>query len=251
MRLTPRDVEKLMLHTACIVAQKRYARGLKLNYPEAIALISGQLLELIRDGHTLAELTAMGKEMLGTEDVMSGVAEMIDQVQVEGTLTDGTKLVSVHQPICHAKGKPELALYASGLTRSASEVELATAADLQSVSASIGSIETLDTPIEINAGRKTISLAVTNTGTRPVQVGSHCNFVETNRALAFDRKASIGFRLNIPAGTAVRIEAGETKTVELVEIAGEKLIFGGNDLVGGTYAGREKEIEEKLKNYEL
>ena len=85
MRLTPRDIEKLMLHTACVVAQKRYARGLKLNYPEAIALISGQLLELIRDGHSLAQLTDMGTRILGTDDVMPGVAEMIDEVQVEGT----------------------------------------------------------------------------------------------------------------------------------------------------------------------
>lgn len=100
MRLSPRDMEKLMLHTACTVAQKRYARGVKLNYPEAVALISGQLLELIRDGLTLAELVKAGTEILGTEDVMPGVAEMIDEIQVEGTLTGGTKLVSVHNPIC-------------------------------------------------------------------------------------------------------------------------------------------------------
>jgi urease subunit gamma/beta len=243
MRLAPRDVEKLMLHTACIVAQKRYARGLKLNYPEAIALISGQLLELIRDGHTLVELTALGKDILGTEDVMPGVADMIDQVQVEGTLTDGTKLVSVHQPISKAKGNPELALYASGLTRTNSAIT----EELQPVP--IGCTETIDTPIEINAGRKTLSLSVKNTGTRPVQIGSHCNFVETNHALSFDRKKSIGYRLNIPAGTAIRFEAGETKTVELVEIAGEKLIFGGNNLVEGTYAGREKEIETKIHEF--
>ena len=74
MRLTPRDIEKLMLHQACVVAQKRYARGLKLNYPEAIALISGQLLELIRDGHSLSQLTQMGKKILGLDDVMPGVA---------------------------------------------------------------------------------------------------------------------------------------------------------------------------------
>ena len=78
MRLTPRDIEKLMLHQACVVAQKRYARGLKLNYPESIALISGQLLEFIRDGHSLSELTEMGTMILGKDDVMPGVAEMIN-----------------------------------------------------------------------------------------------------------------------------------------------------------------------------
>ena len=241
MRLTPRDVEKLMLHTACIVAQKRYARGLQLNYPEAIALISGQLLELIRDGHTLAELTRTGKEILGKEDVMPGVAEMIEQVQVEGTLTDGTKLVSVHQPICREKGNAELALYASGLTKSATKIE-----PDNSMNVAPGQVETLEAPIAINTHRKTIQLQVTNTGTRPVQVGSHCCFEEVNKALSFDRVKTLGYRLNIPAGTAVRFEAGETKTVELVEIAGEKLIFGGNGYINGSIEGRENEILNKI-----
>lgn len=223
MRLTPRDVEKLMLHTACTVAQKRYARGLKLNYPEAVALISGQLLELIRDGHTLAELTKLGTEMLGTDDVMTGVAELIDQVQVEGTLIDGTKLVSVHKPICKTGLDGALALYGSGLTKSGNRIETD-----NSMNVLPGEIETLETPIACNVNRKTIAIAVTNTGTRPVQVGSHCCFEETNQALSFDRRATLGFRLNIPSGTAVRFESGESKTVELVEIAGEKLIFGGN-----------------------
>jgi urease subunit gamma/beta len=241
MRLTPRDVEKLMLHTACIVAQKRYARGLQLNYPEAIALISGQLLELIRDGHTLAELTQTGKEILGKEDVMPGVAEMIEQVQVEGTLTDGTKLVSVHQPICREKGNAELALYASGLTKSATKIK-----PDNSMNVAPGLIETLDTPIALNANRKTIRLQVTNTGTRPVQVGSHCCFEEVNKALAFDRIKALGYRLNIPAGTAVRFEANETKTIELVEIAGEKLIFGGNGYVNGSPLDS-VEVVERIK----
>ena len=122
MRLTPRDIEKLMLHQACVVAQKRYARGLKLNYPEAIALISGQLLELIRDGHSLSQLTQMGKNILGLDDVMPGVAEMISEVQVEGTLLDGTKLVSVHEPICQTGLSDKLALYGSGLTRAAEKI---------------------------------------------------------------------------------------------------------------------------------
>ena len=231
MRLTPRDQEKLMLHTACTVAQKRYARGLKLNYPEAIALISGQLLELIRDGYTLVELTKLGKQMLGIEDVMPGVAEMIDQMQVEGTLIDGTKLVSIHQPICRERGNAELALYASGLTQST--LYGGKSQPDNSMNVIPGLEELRPEPIAYNVDRKTIQLKVTNTGTRDVQVGSHLCFEETNKALVFDREKSIGFRLNIPAGTAVRFNAGETKTVELVEIAGEKLIFGGNGIVNG------------------
>ncbi len=242
MRLTPRDIEKLMLHTACVVAQKRYARGLKLNYPEAIALISGQLLELIRDGHTLASLTEMGTKILGTDDVMVGVAEMIDEVQVEGTLVDGTKLVSVHQPIRYSGLDGRLALYASGLTKSAETI-----ASNNSMDVIPGEVEILDQPITINEFRPTISATVTNVGSRPIQVGSHCNFAETNKALSFDRVAAVGYRLNIPAGTAVRFEPGETKTVELVEVAGEKKIYGGNNLVNGSYCGREKEIETTMK----
>ncbi|GAB6012063.1 urease subunit gamma [Viscerimonas tarda] len=242
MRLTPRDVEKLMLHTACVVAQKRYARGLKLNYPEAIALISGQLLEFIRDGHSLSELTKLGKEILGTDDVMPGVAGMIEQVQVEGTLLDGTKLVSVHHPICQKTANPGLALYGSGLTRAATNIDTDNSMHVEP-----GAIETLAEPITCNANRKTISLKVTNTGTRPIQIGSHCCFEETNKALSFDRKAAIGFRLNIPAGTAVRFEAGETKLVELVELAGDKLIFGGNGLVNGSYENKQDKIAITLQ----
>ncbi len=242
MRLTPRDIEKLMLHTACVVAQKRYARGLKLNYPETLALISGQLLELIREGRGLAELVELGTQMLGTDDVMPGVAEMIDEVQVEGTLTDGTKLVSVHHPVCRTNLDGQWALYGSGLIRSPEKIT--TDNSMERVP---GRTEVSEGTIEINAGRLTRSLEVRNDGTRSIQVGSHCNFAEVNRALRFDRLASIGFRLNIPAGTAVRFEPGETKSVELVEISGEKKIYGGNNLIAGAYAGREQEIAVSMK----
>src|SRR6476661_2844610 len=137
MHLTPREVDKLLLHGAGFVAQKRLARGLRLNYPEAVALISTQLLELIRDGRSVAEL---------------------------------------------------------------------------------------------NAGREAVSLAVTNRGDRPIQVGSHYPFSETNRALVFDRRRAYGKRLDIPAGTAVRFEPGERKTVQLVAIAGRRVVQGGNAL---------------------
>ena len=99
MHLTPREIEKLMLHTAGELARKRRARGLKLNYPEAIALISSELLEAARDGRSVADLMQFGATILTTEDVMQGVAEMIDEVQIEATFPDGTKLVTVHQPI--------------------------------------------------------------------------------------------------------------------------------------------------------
>lgn len=99
MELTPREKDKLLLFTAALLAERRMARGLKLNYPEAVAYISGALLEGARDGQTVAELMASGRDLLARDQVMEGVAEMVDEVQVEATFPDGTKLVTVHNPI--------------------------------------------------------------------------------------------------------------------------------------------------------
>ena len=99
MELTPRDKDKLLIFTAALVAERRKARGLKLNYPEAVALISAAILEGARDGRTVAELMGFGATILGRDEVMEGVPELIPEVQVEATFPDGTKLVTVHHPI--------------------------------------------------------------------------------------------------------------------------------------------------------
>jgi urease gamma subunit len=99
MELTPREKDKLLLFTAAMLAEQRKARGVKLNYPEAIALISGAVMEGARDGRSVAELMSYGATLLTREDVMDGIAEMIHEVQVEATFPDGTKLVTVHNPI--------------------------------------------------------------------------------------------------------------------------------------------------------
>lgn len=99
MELTPRDKDKLLLFSAAQLAERRRARGLKLNYPEAVALISFEIMEGARDGRSVAELMSYGREILGRDDVMGGVAEMVHEVQVEATFPDGTKLVTVHTPI--------------------------------------------------------------------------------------------------------------------------------------------------------
>ncbi|AIL62000.1 MULTISPECIES: urease subunit gamma [Pseudomonas] len=99
MELTPREKDKLLLFTAALLAERRLARGLKLNYPEAVALISATVMEGARDGRTVAELMNLGREVLSREQVMDGVSEMIPDVQVEATFPDGTKLVTVHDPI--------------------------------------------------------------------------------------------------------------------------------------------------------
>jgi urease subunit gamma len=99
MELTPREKDKLLLFTAALLAERRKARGLKLNYPEALALISAAVMEGARDGKSVAQLMSEGRTVLTREDVMDGIAEMIPEIQVEATFPDGTKLVTVHQPI--------------------------------------------------------------------------------------------------------------------------------------------------------
>ncbi len=228
MRLSPREIEKLILHNAGFLAQKRYARGLKLNYVESVALIASQLLEFIREGHSVADLMNLGKRILGMNNVLPNVPETIHEVQVEGTFPDGTKLVTVHDPICRESGDPSLALYGSGLTMT----DEPRAAD-NIVHNKPGEIICEDEDVVLNEGRTTISLEVTNMGDRPVQVGSHYPFFEANPQLRFDRRRAYGFRLDIPSGAAVRFEPGESKTVELVEIAGERKVYGGHGLISG------------------
>jgi urease subunit gamma/beta len=214
MHLAPRDIDKLLLHGAGALAQKRLARGLRLNYPEAVALIATQLLELIRDGRSVAELMDLGRRMLGRAQVMSGVPEMLHEVQVEGTFPDGTKLVTVHHPIALDQGDLALALYGSFLP-----VPDASVFAVPGPEATPGECLIATGEVELNAGRPRRSVTVTHRGDRPIQVGSHYPFAETNRALDFDRAAAAGMRLDIPAGTAVRFEPGESKTVTLVATA--------------------------------
>ena len=231
MHLTPREVDKLLLHQAGFLAQKRLARGLRLNYVEAVALIATQLLEFIRDGRSVAELMDLGRRFLGTRDVLDGIPDMVDEVQVEGTFPDGTKLVTVHHPIVAEHGDHALALYGSFLPPPAPETEVGPAAS--ALAGVPGELLAAEGQITLNEGREVVSLAVANTGDRPIQVGSHYHFLETNRALAFDRPAAYGRRLDIPAGTAVRFEPGESRTVRLVPIAGGRVVRGGNAWASG------------------
>ncbi|MEP7286837.1 MAG: urease subunit gamma [Chloroflexota bacterium] len=208
MHLTPREQEKLMIVVAADLARKRQQRGIKLNYPEAIAILSAEIMEAAREGRSVAEIMTWGTSILSGDDVMDGVAEMIHEVQVEATFPDGTKLVTVHDPIAFQR---HAALVTPG------EYLIDEAAG----------------PIEINAGRITAQVMVRHTGDRPVQIGSHFHFFEVNRALDFDRAAAYGMRLDIPAGTAVRFEPGEEKEVALVALGGSRLMYGHNGMVNG------------------
>ena len=228
MHLSPREIDKLLLHNAGFLAQKRLARGLRLNYPEAVALIATQLLELIREGRPVSELMNEGRHFLGRKQVMPGVPEMISEVQVEGTFPDGTKLVTVHHPIAAENGDLALALHGSFLP-----VPDLALFDFPLTESEPGQVTAGAGELELNAGRETVEISVTNLGDRPVQVGSHYHFIETNAQLRFDRARAHGKRLDIPAGTAVRFEPGETRTVRLVALAGNKVIRGGNNLADG------------------
>ncbi|WP_104749418.1 urease subunit alpha [Helicobacter cynogastricus] len=202
MKLTPKELDKLMLHYAGELAKQRKARGIKLNYTEAVALISAHVMEEARAGKkSVADLMQEGRTLLKKEDVMDGVASMIHEVGIEANFPDGTKLVTIHTPI-EDNGKLHP-----------------------------GEFFLKEEPIVLNAGRKSISLEVKNKGDRPVQVGSHFHFFEVNKLLDFDREKAYGKRLDIASGTAVRFEPGETKTVELIEIGGNKRVYGFNALV--------------------
>ena len=219
MILTPTEMERLTLYTAAELARKRRTRGLRLNHPEAVALICDEILEGARDGKTVAELISFGSTVLTTEDVMDGVSDLMPMIQVEGTFPDGTKLVTVHDPIRPPEG-----------ATSAPDAE-----------ERIGAITTHGDNIEINPGRDRTTLTVLNTGDRPVQIGSHFHFFETNRALEFNRSASFGMRLDIPAGTAVRFEPGQSREVTLVEIGGERRVGGLNSLTNGVISDELRE----------
>lgn len=219
MLLTPTELERLTIFTASELARKRKNKGLKLNHPEAVAYIADEILEGAREGRSVADMISFGSTLLTTDDVMPGVAELIPMIQVEGTFPDGTKLVTVHDPIRPGKKK-------------------------QGTDAVIpGEIVTRDGDIEINTGRDRVTVKVLNTGDRPVQIGSHFHFFEINKALDFDRKAAFGFHLDIPAGTAVRFEPGESKEVTLVTFGGTGEIYGLNALTMGSTHGAERRDE--------
>ena len=204
MYLTEREKDKLLISVAAMVARHRLERGLKLNFPEAVALISDFVVEGARDGRSVADLMQAGASVLIADQVMDGMAEMIQDVQVEATFPDGTKLVTIHEPIRLAES------------------------DLIP-----GEIITSNDDIVLNEGREAVVIGVTNTGDRPIQVGSHYHFFETNDALAFDRDVTRGFRLDIPAGTAVRFEPGQSREVALVSYSGNRIVHGFNGRVNG------------------
>lgn len=198
-----------MIAGAAEVARRRRQRGLLLNHPEAVAILTDWVLEAARDGMSVAEIMSAGRNVLSTADVMDGVETLIDELQAEATFPDGTKLVTLHGPIQAALSDDDHERIVPG------EILLG------------------DGDVELLAGRELISLTVLNTGDRPVQVGSHFHFAEANDALQFDRDAAVGHRLAVAAGTSVRFEPGIEMTVELVGFEGTRITAGFRGLYAG------------------
>jgi urease subunit gamma/beta len=207
MHLSPKETDRLLLYMAAELARKRRARGLKLNYPEARALIADEILEGARDGRSVAELMELGAQVLTTDDVLPGVDTLVGVLQVEAFFEDGQKLVTVHEPI--GPGKAALR------------------------EPPPGEVIPAEGQIELRPGRESVTMDVSNTGDRPVQVGSHYHFFEVNRALRFERARAFGMHLDIPAGTAVRFEPGEEREVLLVAFGGSGELRGLNRLTDG------------------
>src|SRR6478609_7499755 len=207
MHLAPHEQERLLVHVAAEVARSRRGRGHRLNHPEAVAVLTAWVFEAARDGRSVADIMGAGREVLDADDVMDGVGHLIEELQVEATFPDGTKLVTLHDPIPPGAGS------GGGIVP--------------------GEVLVADEPIVLFAGRGLTELAVVNDGDRPVQVGSHFHFAEANEALTFDRAAATGRRLAVPAGTSVRFEPGVPAMVLLVDLAGEQIAAGFRGLHGG------------------
>ena len=204
MHLTPSETEKLLLAVAGMVARDRLERGVPLNHPETVALLSTWVVERAREGMGVAELMEAGQQVLSADQVLPEVAAMLHDVQVEATFPDGRKLVTIHEPL--ARGP-----------RAHASTEAP------------GALRLADGVLEINADRgpdERGTLVIVNTGDRPVQVGSHLHLPDANRALEFDRDAAQGFRLDIASGTSRRFEPGASREVPIVALRGRRVVPG-------------------------
>jgi len=201
LNLTPTELERLTIFTAAELARRYRSQGIRLSHPEAVALISDEVLTAARKGMSQSDLVDYGRSLLSAADVEPGVAHMIPFICVEAGLAEGTRPVTVFDPI---KPRPMTA------DRAAPAAETSIP----------GEIITPDGDPEINAPRERVSVDVLNTGDRAIQVRSHAHFFEVNRALKFDRGATFGMRLDRPTGAGIRFEPGEIVHVTLVRMGG-------------------------------
>lgn len=217
MRLTPGERDRLLVFTAAQLARARQARGLRLNAPEATALVADTVAEAARDGKRLAEAIEAGRGVLGPDDVLEGVVALVDEVRVEATFDDGTRLVVVPDPFGVAGG-----------ARTDGEGMAGTAAPLDGRVP--GAVREAPAPEPRRPGAV---VEVTNESPIPISVSSHVHFFEVNPRLRFARATGYGRHLAVAAGTTVRFEPGATVAVELVDIGGGRVVVGFAGLVDG------------------
>lgn len=249
MHLVPKELDKLVISQLGLLAQRRLARGVQLNHAEATALIASNLQELIRDGnHSVADLMSIGKSMLGRRHVLPSVVSSLAELMVEGTFPSGTYLVTVHRPISSDDGDLEKALYGSFLPIPATDIfPLPDPKEYDTEKIPGIVVSAKEGRIAMKEGRKRMTLKVVSKGDRPIQVGSHYHLIEANPQLEFDRLKAYGYFLDIAAGTSIRFEPGDTKTVSCVEIGGKKIIRGGNGIASGPVdPSRADEILKRL-----
>ncbi|MEO1190231.1 MAG: urease subunit beta [Pseudomonadota bacterium] len=205
MNLSPSEQDRLTIFTAAELARRYRAQGIRLSQPEAIALISDEVITAARRGVSLHDLVTLGHELLGPDDVLPGVGAMTPLISVEVSLPEGTKLVTLFSPIPPG---PEGEVIP-------------------------GEIITAEGEIEINAGRPKVTLEVINRGDRTIQVRSHAHFFEVNPELDFDREKAFGYRLDVPSGSGQRFDPGLAKVVDLVAFDGARLAQGFAGLTDG------------------
>ena len=207
MQLTPQERDRLLLFTAAQLARSRRDRGILLNVPEAIAIVADTAAEMARDGGRLADAIAAGRSVLRPVDLLPGVTAVVTVVRVEALFDDGTRLIVIPDPF---------------------DVGTDVSGDVEP-----GAIILDDELAVIPNATDVITVAVTNTSPVPISVTSHFHFFECNPRLNFDRGASYGRHLAVPAGSAVRFDPGATVEVELTPIGGSRVVIGFSGLVDG------------------
>ena len=225
MRLTPQERDRLLIFTAAQLARVRRGRGLRLNVPETIAVVSDAVIEAARDGARLADAVAAGRAVLGPDDVMPGVADIVAEVRVEAVFDDGTRLAVVPDPI----GGGSLGDRAPGVVLSA---PLAATPGAAVPGAAVPGAA-VPGAVTDSAATDLVTVTVRNTADVAISVTSHWHFFEANPHLRFDRAAAYGRHLAIDAGAAVRFEPGVDVDVTLTPIRGRRVAIGFAGLVDG------------------
>ncbi|MFP6707423.1 MAG: urease subunit beta [Alphaproteobacteria bacterium] len=222
MNLTPTELERLTIFSAAQLARRYRGEGIRLSHPEAVALLCDEIMTAARRGLSHPDLVTFGAGLLSEDDLLPGVRSMLRIVSVEVSMMEGTKLVTVFDPI-------------------------AAGTDVPSDAVTAGEIITVDGDIEMNAGKETAEIEVLNVGDRTIQVRSHAHFFEVNRMLRFERDISFGMHLDVSSGMGARFDPGVPKTVRLVRYGGAGNVQGFGGLTNGRIddqAVRERALDD-------